>query len=151
MKTVACFSVPALMTAFCLVSHTALAGEMRSVLHEAAILYDAPSIKAKKLYIVKKFTPLEVLVNLDGMSKVREAEGSVAWVERSQLSETRTVAVMAAQADIRQTPDTSAPILTSAEKWVVLELLELPINGWARVKHRDGISGFVRSSQVWGI
>lgn len=128
-----------------------VAGEMRSVVTEAAVLYDAPSIKAKKLYIVKKLTPLEVLVSLDGMSKVREAEGSVAWIEKSQLSELRTVVVIAPHADIRQTAETSAPILTTAEKWVALELLELPINGWAKVKHRDGATGFIRSTQVWGI
>jgi SH3-like domain-containing protein len=124
---------------------------MRSVVSEAAVLYDAPSIKAKKLYIVKKFTPLEVLVSLDGMSKVREAEGSIAWIDKKQLGETRTVAVIANQAEIRQTPEANAPVLTTAEKWVALELQELPINGWARVKHRDGASGFVRSTQLWGI
>ena len=148
------YSVPAItvfVAAAFLACNVASAGEMRSVITEAAILYDAPSVKAKKLYIVKKSTPLEVLVNLDGMSKVREAEGSVAWVEKSQLSETRTIAVIASQADIRQTPDANAPVLSTAEKWVALELLELPVNGWVRVKHRDGIAGFVRSSQVWGI
>jgi SH3-like domain-containing protein len=150
-KPLAHSAFAAFIAAFGLLCNAALAGEMRSVLTEAAILYDAPSVKAKKLYIVKKFTPLEVLVSLDGMSKVREAEGSVAWVEKNQLSETRTVAVIAAQADIRQTPDTNAPVLSTAEKWVALELLELPINGWIRVKHRDGITGFVRNTQVWGI
>jgi SH3-like domain-containing protein len=128
-----------------------LAGEMRSVVSEAAILYDAPSVKAKKLYIVKKFTPLEVLVSLDGMSKVREAEGSIAWIDKKQLGETRTVAVITNQAEIRQTPEANSPVLTTAEKWVALELQELPANGWARVKHRDGASGFIRSTQVWGI
>jgi SH3-like domain-containing protein len=144
------YSVTAAAT-LCLICGTAIAGEMRSVVSEAAVLYDAPSIKAKKLYIVKKFTPLEVLVSLDGMSKVREAEGSIAWIDKKQLGETRTVAVIANQAEIRQTPEANAPVLTTAEKWVALELQELPINGWARVKHRDGASGFVRSTQLWGI
>lgn len=124
---------------------------MRSVLTDAAILYDAPSVKSKKLFIVRKHTPLEVLVNLDGMSKVRDAEGTIAWIDKSVLTDFRTVAVTATQADIRQNPAPSAPILTSAEKWVALVLLELPVNGWAKVRHQDGILGFVRQNQVWGI
>ncbi|MEY4591536.1 MAG: hypothetical protein RIR18_431 [Pseudomonadota bacterium] len=145
-------SVTSVTTAtLCLICGMTLAGEMRSVVSEAAILYDAPSVKAKKLYIVKKFTPLEVLVSLDGMSKVREAEGSIAWIDKKQLGETRTVAVITNQAEIRQTPEANSPVLTTAEKWVALELQELPANGWARVKHRDGASGFIRSTQVWGI
>lgn len=132
-------------------SGAAIAGEMRSVAAEAAILYDAPSTKAKKLFVVKKSTPLEVIVSLDGMSKVREAEGTIAWIEKSLLSEIRTVVVIASQADIRQTAENSAPIQGTVEKWVALELLELPVNGWAKVRHRDGLNGFIRSTQVWGI
>lgn len=134
-----------------LMTGLAYAGEMRSVAAEAAILYDAPSTKAKKLYIVKKSTPLEVIVNLDGMSKVREAEGTIAWIEKNQLSELRTVVVIAAQGEIRQSADSASPIQGTAEKWVALELLELPVNGWAKVRHHDGINGYIRSTQVWGI
>lgn len=129
----------------------ATAGEMRSVLTEAAILYELPSLKSKKLFVVRKHTPLEVLVNLDNMSKVRDAEGTIAWVERSVLSEARTVAVIVNQIDVRQTPSLTAPVVMSAEKWVALALLELPVNGWAKVRHRDGAVGFVRQNQVWGI
>jgi SH3-like domain-containing protein len=138
-------------TIICLICGLAVAGEMRSVSSEVAVLYDAPSIKAKKLYLVKKLTPLEVLVSLDGMSKVREAEGSIAWIEKSQLSETRTVTVISPQAEIRQSGEATAPVISYAEKWVALELLEIPARGWAKVKHRDGVVGFVRTSQVWGI
>lgn len=134
-----------------LLSAVVSAGEMRSVLTDAAVLFDAPSVKSKKLYLVRKQTPLEVLVSLDGMSKVRDAEGTIAWIDKSVLSDVRTVVVIAAQADIRQSPALSAPVLASAEKWLALTLLELPVNGWAKVRHQDGVVGFVRQNQVWGI
>ena len=127
------------------------AGEMRSVQADVAVMFDAPSVKAKKLYLLRKHTPLEVLVSVDGMCKVREAEGSIGWVDKTLLSETRTVIVTAAQAEIRQSGAASAPVLTTAEKWVSLDLLEQPVNGWVRVKHRDGAVGFVRMNQVWGL
>lgn len=134
-----------------LLSGGVMAGEMRSVLTEAAVLFELPSVKSKKLFIVRKHTPLEVLVNLDNMSKVRDAEGTIAWIDKSVLTDVRTVVVIANQVDMRQTPAVSAPVVMSAEKWVALVLLELPVSGWAKVRHRDGTVGFVRQNQVWGI
>jgi SH3-like domain-containing protein len=127
------------------------AGEMRSVQADVAVMFDAPSAKAKKLYLLRKHTPLEVLVSVDGMCKVRDAEGSIGWVDKSLLGETRTVVVTAAQAEIRQSGLASASVLTTAEKWVSLDLLEQPVNGWIKIKHRDGAVGFVRMNQVWGL
>ena len=56
--------------------------DFRAVDVQAAILYDTPSQKGKKLYIVHQYMPLEVVVKLDGWVKVRDAEGSLAWIER---------------------------------------------------------------------
>ncbi|MDP3288775.1 MAG: SH3 domain-containing protein [Methyloversatilis sp.] len=45
-----------------------------------------------------------------------------------------------------------APLVFEAERRVLLEpLTEAAPAGWAKVKHRDGQSGFVRISQVWGL
>ena len=40
----------------------------------------------------------------------------------------------------------------SADKNVLLELTDAtPVSGgWVKVKHRDGQSGFVKASEVWG-
>lgn len=124
---------------------------MRSVGVEATLLYDAPSIKAKKLFTVRKYTPLEVIISLEGMCKVREAEGVMAWVEKSHLSEKRTVVVTVAQAEMRQGPAAASALVATAEKWVAFELLEAPSGGWAHIKHKEGADGFVRINQVWGL
>ena len=44
----------------------------------AAILFDAPSLQGKKLYLIKAQTPVEVVVKLEGWLKVRDAEGTLA-------------------------------------------------------------------------
>lgn len=128
----------------------AAASDYRS-LAEPAILYDAPSKQGKPLFVIQRYTPVETVVNIDRWVKVREPAGSLLWLERRQLSDKRTVIITAARADIRQKPDASAPLAFEASKDVVLELSEKPADGWVKVKHRDGTSGFIRVNQVWGL
>ena len=128
-----------------------LAIDYRSVDVPAAILYDSPSLKGKKLYLIKAQTPVEVVVRLEGWFKVRDAEGTLAWLEAKQLSERRTLVVTAARAEIRQADKAEAAVLAELDKWVAVEFIEPAAPGWARVRHRDGVTGFVRATQVWGL
>ncbi len=130
---------------------TALAIDYRSVDAPAAILYDAPSQKGKKLYLIKAQTPVEVVVRLEGWYKVRDAEGTLAWIEARHLAERRTLVVTAARAELRQSDKPEAPVLAELDKWVAVDFVEAAAPGWAKVKHRDGPSGYVRSTQVWGL
>ncbi len=129
---------------------SAFALEFLSVNEPAAILYDAPSTKAQKLFVLSTGYPVEVVVKLEGWTKVRDDTGEFAWVENSRLSDRRTVMVKASSAEIRQGPTESSPVAFTAEKGVYLDLLELSA-GWAKVRHRDGASGFVKVSQIWGL
>lgn len=130
---------------------TALALDYRSVEVPVAILYDSPSQKGKKLYLIRAQTPVEVFMRLEGWAKVRDAEGTLAWIESKQLSERRTLMVTAPRAEIRQSDKPDAPVVGELEKWVVVDFLEPAAPGWAKVRHRDGITGYVRSTQVWGL
>lgn len=125
--------------------------EFRSISEDVAILYDAPSSKSKKLYVVNRGYPVEVLVPVEGWSKVREAGGKLAWVESKSLSEKRTVIVNVELADVRQAPDIAAPLVFQAQQSVVLELVEISVPGWIKIRHRDGQSGFVKTDQMWGV
>ncbi|MDR1350480.1 MAG: SH3 domain-containing protein [Zoogloeaceae bacterium] len=127
------------------------AQEYRSVSAVAAILYDAPSVQGKKLYLVKTGTPLEVLVQVEGWTKVRDAEGGIAWIVNPALTTQRMVVVTADQAEVRQAANEEAALVFQAVKWVALELQEGAPAGWAKVRHKDGVSGFVRIMQVWGL
>lgn len=129
----------------------AFAVDYRSVESTVAVLYDAPSQKGKKLYLIRAQTPVEVVVRLEGWSKVRDAEGTLAWVEARNLGERRTLIVTAPRAEIRQSDRADAPVLLELDKWVVVDLLEAASPGWAKVKHRDGVTGYVRATQVWGL
>jgi SH3-like domain-containing protein len=117
---------------------------------EPAVLYDTPSTRGKKLFVLSRGTPVEVLVTLDNWARVRDATGELAWAERKALSDRRTVVVTAANAVVRAREDDAAPAVFQASNGVVLEYVEPAAPGWIRVRHRDGESGFVRIGQVWG-
>jgi len=134
-----------------LASQAALALDYRSVGENLAPMYDAPSQKAKPLYNIARGTPVEVVVSLEGWSKVRDARGDIAWIEKRLLAETRTVIVTARSAEVRAQSDAAAALVFEAEKDVVLDLLEAGPAGWAKVRHRDGQQGYVRVGQVWGL
>lgn len=125
--------------------------DYRSVNVPAATLFDAPSNKAKKLYLIKAQTPVEVVVRLEGWTKIRDAEGTLAWIDAAQLAEQRNVIVIVPGAEIRQSELADGVMLAKLDKWVVLELIGPSAPGWAKVRHRDGISGFIKTTQVWGL
>lgn len=119
-----------------------------------AVLFDAPSTRANKTFIVLRQSPLEVLVKLDKWTKVRDHEGTIGWVENETLAARNTprlVMVNVATADIRTAADAGANVVFDAQRNVVLEITSTvaPV-GWLAVKHRDGQMGFVRLLQVWG-
>ena len=120
-------------------------------LSDAAPAYDAPSAKAKPLFVVLAGTPVELVVSLEGWSKVRDNRGDLVWVEKKYLAEKRNVIVRAERAHVRAAAEDKAALVFEAERDVVLELLEAAPGGWAKVQHRDGPSGFVKASQVWGL
>src|SRR5574343_306507 len=86
-----------------------LAIDYRSVDVPAAILYDSPSLKGKKLYLIKA----------------------------------QTLVVTAARAEIRESDKAEAAVLAELDKWVAVEFIEPAAPGWAKIRHRDGITGFV--------
>lgn len=140
---------PALLAAL-LFPGIAGALDYRSV-GEAAVLYDAPSQKARPLFVIAAGTPVEAIVTLDAWVKVRDAKGDLAWIERRQLAEQRMLQVRAGRAQIRAEADEGARLVFEAEADVLLELVESGPLGWVRVRHRDGQQGFVKVGQLWGL
>ncbi len=117
----------------------------------ATVMYDSPSTKGKPLYIINAGTPVEAVVAMDGWTKVRDMQGTLAWVEKKSLAEKRTLQVRVDRAQVRAEANDKAALVFEADRDVVLELIESPTAGWVKVRHRDGQSGFVKVAQVWGL
>ncbi|MCK9285924.1 MAG: SH3 domain-containing protein [Rhodocyclaceae bacterium] len=118
---------------------------------EAAPAYDAPSAKARPLFVVLAGTPVELVVGLDGWSKVRDSRGELIWIEKKHLTDKRNVIVRVERAQVRATAEDQAALVFEAERDVVLEFVESVPGGWVKVRHRDGQSGFLKVPQVWGL
>jgi SH3-like domain-containing protein len=131
-------------------STDAAALEFRSVTAPGAVLYNAPSTKAQKLFVLSEGYPVEVVVKVEGWTKVRDDTGEFAWIENSHLSERHTVMVRAVTAEARQAANENSPLVFTAEKNVFLELVDMAA-GWARVRHNDGATGFVKVNLLWGL
>lgn len=121
-----------------------------SVAVSSAILYDAPSLKAKKIFVVNRYLPLEQVVSLDDWVKIRDSSGSLAWIEKHALNSKRFVAVMTPLVAVYQSAEIDAPVAFNARQQVALEWLESSGNGWVKVRHPDGMTGYVRATEVWG-
>ncbi|PPC94477.1 MAG: hypothetical protein CTY33_04195 [Methylotenera sp.] len=134
-----------------LLTNQAFALEFKTVAVPKAVLYDAPSAAAKKVRLLSQYYPVEVIVNLGDWLKVRDARGSINWIEAKHLSVKRMVMVTANSAELRQSADAASPVLATLEKDVALEVAEEQLhNGWLKVKHRDGLTGYVLISSTWG-
>lgn len=124
--------------------------EYLSMADNAVIMYNAPSLKADKLFVASRHLPVEAIVKVEGWVKVRDSSGTLAWVEQKAVSDKRFVIVIELQADVYQEADANSTLVFQAQKNVILEWLESSINGWIKVRHRDGQSGYVKTTQVWG-
>lgn len=134
------------------------AAEFRVTAEAPAVLYDAPSAKAKPLFVYGRDVPMEVLVTVEGWTKVRDSSGTIGWFAGKSLGDRRVLLVRAGPADARATPEEGAAVVFRAEQNVLLELAEPATSlsstaqpGWVKVRHRDGQVGFVRVSQVFGL
>ena len=133
--------------AFCNAAH---AVDFKSIGAAPAVLYDAPSEKGRRVFIAPRGMPVELVLSYGDWSKVRDAGGDLSWVESKQLAARRMLVVTAASAKLRAAADETAPMVLTAERGVLLELADPVISGWLKVRHRDGVTGFVKATDVWG-
>ena len=138
------------VTLLCAFAYAGLAAaEYRSIGENAAILYDAPSTRAAKLFVAGRDLPVEIISTDGSWFKIRDSLGSLAWVERKSLAEKRTLIVTASVAMVRERADEQAPVVFQVQQGVLLDLVEIA-GAWAQVRHLDGATGYVRVQQVWG-
>lgn len=145
------FLVVSLLLAAGLVAPQAHALEFRSVKETGVALYEAPALSAKKLFVVSRYYPVEVLTNQKEWSRVRDATGGIAWIPSAALSTQRMLLVVVDKSEVRTAADPASPLRFIVPRDGVLELLEPPKAGWVKVRHRDGSEGFARISDLWGL
>ena len=132
------------------VAGSAHALDFKAVGAAPVVLYDAPSEKGRRVAVAPRGMPVEVVLTYGEWTKVRDASGDLSWLQSKGLVGKRNLQVSVANAKIRSSPDDSAAVVFSADKGVLLELVDPVASGWAKVRHRDGQSGYVKAAEVWG-
>jgi SH3-like domain-containing protein len=127
-----------------------LAADYKSVGDAPAILYDAPTLRGKKLAVAPRGMPVEIVVVQQDWDRVRDASGEFSWIDKHALVDRRTVVTTTATA-VKSGADDRTTTLLHLESGVWVELLDPPVNGYAHVRHRDGVTGFVHVTDVWGL
>jgi SH3-like domain-containing protein len=151
-----------LLAAFALAAlfagESACAADYRTTAEAPTLLYDAPSAKARPIFVYGRDVPLEVLVAVEGWTKIRDVGGTFGWIPNKSLADKRMLLVRVPVAEIRANPDDAAPLAFKAEQNVLLDLAESATSagstatpGWVKVRHRDGQAGYVRVNQVFGL
>jgi SH3-like domain-containing protein len=124
--------------------------EFKSVGADAAVAYDAPSVKGRKVFVTPRGMPVETVLTYGDWTKVRDSAGDLFWLESKSLTPKRMLIVKVANAKVHASADDASAPVFSADKGVLLELTEPATSGWLKVRHRDGQSGYVKASDVWG-
>lgn len=129
------------------------ASDMKSIGIDAAVLYDAPTLRGRRVAIAPRGMPVDPVVAESDWVRVRDYTGQFFWVEKKALSDKRMLIVntpAGTVATVRADAAEAAPVVFQAYPGVLLEMLEPARAGWVRVRHRDGQSGYVAVSEVWG-
>ncbi|TFW22140.1 hypothetical protein E4L96_08245 [Massilia arenosa] len=134
-----------------LASAASSAFDFKSVGNTPIVLYDAPSLKGNKLYVAPRGMPVEVVISYGEWVKVRDFNGDLAWTEARNLSARRSVVVRNPKAAVHATADEAGPVVMLADKGVILELVDPQVTTWVKVRHKDGTTGYIKASDVWGI
>jgi SH3-like domain-containing protein len=132
------------------VSALAHAIEFRSVADEIVVLHDAPSEDSTKRTILTRGYPVEVIIESGSWVRVRDEVGGFGWIQSRRLGDKRTVMVSEAVAQAHESPSDSSAIVFRAEKGVFLDFVGIS-GGWAKVRHRTGIVGYIRLGDLWGV
>ncbi len=135
----------------CVCANGVMAAEFKNIGATPAIMLDAPSTRGQKLFIAPRGMPVEIIINYGAWTKVRDFSGDLSWVETKQMTDRKNILVRALNAKIRSGADDSAEVVFSADKGVLLELVDSATPGWVKVKHSGGATGYVKLSDVWGV
>ena len=124
----------------------ASAADFKIVGAAPAVLYDAPSERGRKLFVAPRGMPVEVVLSYGDWVKVRDMNGDLTWIEAKALSPRRTVVVKSANAKVRTTADENAAVVMSADRGVLLELVDTTPSGWIKVRHRMARPAIVKAA-----
>lgn len=138
-----------LLTALVWLAPPAAAQEMVSVDRPKVNMRSGPGTNYSTLWELGQGYPLMVVGRKGDWLKVRDFENDEGWLYRPLVAKKPHMIVKAQIVNIRNSPNTKARIVGKAKYGVVLQTQERG-SGWVKVRHENGLTGWVARSLLWG-
>ena len=127
---------------------------MVSVAGAKVNLRKGPSTKYPIIWELGKGFPLRIIGSQGNWYKVSDFESDVGWIYKDLVSKKPHLIVKVnrnsnARINIRSGPGTEYEVVGKAEYGVVFETLERG-EGWVKVRHETGLTGWIERSLLWG-
>jgi len=121
-----------------------------SVAGERVNMRSGPGANHAVLWELGEGYPLKVLGTKGKWLKVADFEGDVGWVAAKLVNRKPHLIVKKPVVNIRSGPGTKYKLVGKANYGVVFKTLKQGRNGWVKVKHENGLSGWVKRTLLWG-
>lgn len=128
---------------------TAQAIEMVSIDRPKVNMRSGPGTNHPIIWELGKGYPLMVVGRQGNWLKVRDFEDDEGWVYRPLVAKKAHLVVKSKIVNIRSGPGTRFRVVGQAKYGVVLRTLKRG-NGWVKVEHENGMSGWIARSLLWG-
>jgi len=93
--------------------------------------------------------PMRVIGRKGDWYKVKDFENDVGWVYRNVVASKSHMIVKRKVVNVRNKPSSKAKLIGKADYGVVFKTIKQK-KGWAKVKHENGLTGWVRRDLLWG-
>ncbi|WP_456385012.1 SH3 domain-containing protein [Desulfolithobacter sp.] len=128
--------------------------EMVSISGDNVNMRSGPGTRYRVLWILGEGFPLKVLKRSGNWLRVKDFEGTIGWVNKKLVNRTPHMIVKVhknskKRINVRSGPGTKYRIVAKAYYGVVFKTLERK-NGWVKVEHPGGVTGWIKRTLLWG-
>ncbi len=128
--------------------------EMVAVANDNVNLRSGPGTRYKVTWKLGSGFPLKVLKRKGEWLRVKDFEGTIGWINAKVVNRVPHMIVRVhrkskKRINVRSAPGTSSRIVAKAYYGVVFRTLAKK-NGWVKVRHEKGVTGWIKRSLLWG-
>jgi len=109
---------------------------------------NGPGSQFEVLWKAEKNYPLELIQDKGKWALFKDFEGYKGWVYKPLLSKTKSAIIKVGKCNVRKGPSKKYKILFIAKKGTPFLVVDEK-NGWYKLKHADGDTGWAKKNLLW--
>ena len=123
--------------------------KMVSIKGESVNMRSGPGENYSVLWELGRGFPLKIVGTKGSWTKVEDFEGDTGWIYSKLVNRRAHLIVKKKRINVRSGPSSSYRLVGKANYGVVFKTVKNS-KGWAKVKHENGLTGWVRRDLLWG-